>query len=149
MGQVRADAQGPEAQSRAGPRGPEARPLSPHLTIWRWHVTMAASILTRATGIALYAGALILAGWALALASGPETYATYKALLGSIPGKLVMFGLTVSVFYHLAAGVRHLVWDAGAGYHPKTADLTAAASIAFAVVASLAVWALAWRMGAL
>ncbi|MGZ8362334.1 MAG: succinate dehydrogenase, cytochrome b556 subunit [Caulobacteraceae bacterium] len=149
MGQVRADAQGPEAQSRASPRGADARPLSPHLTIWRWHVTMAASILTRATGIALYVGALVLAGWALALASGPDAYASYKAILGSIPGKLVMFGLTVSIFYHLAAGVRHLVWDAGTGYHPKIADLTAAASIAFSVVASLAVWALAWRMGAL
>jgi succinate dehydrogenase / fumarate reductase cytochrome b subunit len=128
--------------------GAAARPLSPHLQVWRWHVTMLCSILHRATGMALYAGALILAGWAMALASGPEAYLTYKALLGSLIGKLVLFGLTVSIFYHLASGVRHLVMDAGKGFQPRTADMTGAASIAFAVVASIAVWAIAHLMGA-
>ena len=149
MGQIRADAQGPEAQERAGPRGSEARPLSPHLTIWRWHLTMLCSILNRMTGIALYGGLLILAGWAVALASGPEAYGWYMGLLGSILGKIVLFGLTFSLLFHLAGGVRHLVWDAGYGYQPKIADLTGAAAIAFAVTATVAVWFLAWLMGAL
>ena len=65
------------------------RPLSPHLTIWRWHITMASSIAHRATGVALYVGALILAGWALSLAAGPAAYGDYMALLGSWLGKLV------------------------------------------------------------
>jgi succinate dehydrogenase / fumarate reductase, cytochrome b subunit len=149
MGQIRADAQGPEAQKRAGPRGPEARPMSPHLSIWRWHLTMFCSILNRMTGVALYGGLLILAAWAVALSSGPHAYALVMGLLGSILGKLVLLGLTFSLLFHLAGGIRHLVWDAGYGYAPKTADMTGAAAIAFAVVGTAAVWALAWSMGAL
>jgi succinate dehydrogenase / fumarate reductase cytochrome b subunit len=131
------------------PPGPTARPLSPHLQVWRWHITMLCSILHRATGIGLYVGSLILAGWAIALASGPEAYGDYKHLLGSLLGKLVLFGLTVSIFYHLASGVRHLVWDAGYGFERKTADLTSWICIGFAATASVVVWAIAASMGAL
>ena len=73
---------------------PRERPLSPHTTIWRWHLTMATSILHRASGCALYGGGLILAIWAMTLAAGPEAYGTFKAVMGSFPGKIVMFGLT-------------------------------------------------------
>ncbi len=125
--------------------GVRERPLSPYM-IWRWHVTMAASILHRATGVALYAGILIVAGWALALASGPEAYAAYMGLLGSIPGRIVVFGITVSVFFHLANGVRHLAWDLGQGFRPKTANTTAVIAYVFAVVAALAAWGLGYAM---
>jgi succinate dehydrogenase / fumarate reductase cytochrome b subunit len=135
---------------------PRERPLSPHLVSggpfalhWRWHITMFSSIAHRATGVALYAGALILAGWAVALAAGPEVYANYKALLGSPLGKLVFFGLTVSVFYHLASGVRHLFWDAGEGFELKTANMASVVIIAFAVAATFAVWVIAAMSGAL
>jgi succinate dehydrogenase / fumarate reductase cytochrome b subunit len=110
---------------------------------------MACSILTRATGVALYVGALVLAGWAFAIASGPDAYAEYMGVLGSIPGKVVLFGLTVSLFYHLAAGVRHLVWDSGHGFRPRTADMTGMMAIAFGLAAAVAVWILAAMMGAL
>lgn len=129
--------------------GAAARPLSPHLGIWRWHVTMFTSIAHRASGIGLYAGALILAGWCVALAMGPEAYQGYMAVLGSIPGKVVMFALTVALMYHLAAGVRHLVWDTGRGFQLKTADLWSWLCIAFAILGSVAVWAAAYAMGAL
>ena len=122
--------------------GAAARPLSPHVQVWRWHITMASSILHRATGSALYGGALILAGWAACLAAGPGPFAAYKGLLSSPLGKLVLFGLTFSIFFHLANGVRHLAWDVGEGFEPRTADMTAAAVIAFAVTASIAVWVL-------
>ena len=131
------------------PPGQAARPLSPHLQVWRWHITMFTSIAHRVTGVGLYGGALILAGWAMALAAGPEAYADYKALLGSLLGKLVLFGMTVSVFYHLAAGVRHLVWDAGKGFEIKTADTWSAAAIAFGVVAAVGVWIVAAMTGAI
>ena len=124
-------------------RGPADRPLSPHMSIWRWHVTMATSILHRATGVALYVGALIVAGWAVALASGPDAFDAYRALLGSPLGLFLLFGLTFSLFYHLANGVRHLVWDAGTGFDPKTADMTGWAAIAFAVVATVLIWLIA------
>jgi succinate dehydrogenase / fumarate reductase cytochrome b subunit len=136
---------------------PRERPVSPHLVtgglgsplLWRWHITMWTSILHRATGVALYGGGLIVAAWAISLAEGPDVYATFKGLLGSIPGKVVMFGLTVSVFYHLASGVRHLVWDSGRGFEIKAADAASAVIFAFTVAATLVVWGLAAMTGAL
>ncbi len=129
--------------------GARERPLSPHLLIWRWHVTMAMSIFTRVTGGALYAGIFLLAGWALALVSGKETYDLYMGLLGSFLGKLVLFGFTVAVFLHLAGGLRHLIWDLGKGYAKGEASASAWAAMAFAVVASVAVWVIAAMTGAL
>ena len=128
---------------------PRERPLSPHTTIWRWHLTMATSILHRASGCALYGGGLILAVWAMTLAAGPEAYATFKAVMGSFPGKIVMFGLTLATFYHLAKGIQHLIWDAGHGYNLKTATMGAIATIAFAIAATIAVWIIAAMTGAL
>ena len=107
------------------------------------------SILHRATGVALYVGALSAAAWAIALAQGPDAYAAFKALLGSWPGKVVMFGLTLSVFYHLANGVRHLVWDTGHGLDIKSANASAVVVFAFAAAATLAIWAIASQTGAL
>jgi succinate dehydrogenase / fumarate reductase, cytochrome b subunit len=128
-------------------KAPRERPMSPHLSVWRWHVTMATSIAHRATGVALYVGALIAAGWAIALAKGPEAYAGYQALLGSPLGLIVMFSLTVSFFYHLANGVRHLVWDAGHGFDLKSANASGAFVFIFAAVASVAAWVVAFMMG--
>lgn len=130
-------------------RTPRIPPTSPHLSVWRWHITMATSILHRVTGIVLYVGALIVAAWAIALAQGPERYAAFKALLGSLPGKVVMFGLTVCVFYHLANGVRHLVWDTGHGLDVKSANASAVMVFAFAAAATLAIWGIAGMTGAL
>jgi succinate dehydrogenase / fumarate reductase cytochrome b subunit len=138
-----------ETKGGAGGPGAAQRPLSPHLMAWRPHLTMVVSITHRFTGMALYGGALILAGWALALASGEEAFTAYRGLLGSPLGKLVLLGLTFSVFYHLAGGVRHLAWDLGYGFQPRTADTTAIAVIAFAVTATIAVWAVAALAGLL
>jgi succinate dehydrogenase / fumarate reductase cytochrome b subunit len=110
---------------------------------------MATSILHRVTGAGLYVGLLILAGWALALASGPDAYEGYAAMLGSIPGKIVLFGVTVSLFFHIANGLRHLVWDFGKGLSPHTANITAWIALAFAAVAAVGVWVLAALTGAL
>jgi succinate dehydrogenase / fumarate reductase cytochrome b subunit len=130
-------------------RAPRERPLSPHLQVWRWHITMWTSILHRVTGVALYVGALILTAWAVTLAAGPEAYMTFKALLGSPLGKLVMLGLTASALYHLANGVRHLFWDAGAGLDIKTANSSAVVVFAFTIVATVVVWVIAGMTGAL
>jgi succinate dehydrogenase / fumarate reductase cytochrome b subunit len=134
--------------SEARAKGAEARPLSPHLQVWRWHLTLLASIMHRGTGIVLYGAALIAAGWAAALASGPQAFECYRGLLGSPLGKLVLVGVTFSAFYHLANGVRHLFWDAGAGFAPRIANASAAGAIAFGVVATAAVWTVACLTGA-
>ena len=129
--------------------GVRERPLSPHLQVWRWHVTMLTSILHRVTGVGLYGAALLAAAWAVTLAAGPEAYGLYMGLLGSIPGKVLLFLATVALFYHLGNGVRHLVWDAGRGLDVKSANVSSAAVIAFGLVAAVAVWVVAGLMGAL
>ena len=137
------------SDAKAQPRGPQDRPMSPHLQVWRWHVTMLTSILHRGTGMALYVGVLILAGWVIALASGSDAFSTYRAFLGSPIGYLILFGLTVAFLYHLANGVRHLFWDSGKGFEPKTADMTGWAAIVFGVVAAVLIWIIAFLgMGA-
>lgn len=116
------------------------RPLSPHLQVWRWHVTMLGSILHRVTGSALVGGVILVALWLGTLAFGPEAYATFVTLAGSPLGLLVWFGLSLAAFYHLAAGVRHLIWDTGTGLTPRAANRLSSLSIAFAVVATIALW---------
>lgn len=125
----------------------DARPMSPHLQIWRWHATMAASILTRASGVALYGAALIAVWWAVALAMGPEAYGIFLAVGGSWIGKLALLGIALSFFYHLAAGVRHLVFDIGRGFSLPHANQTAWGAIVFAVVMTVVVAIVAWRAG--
>jgi succinate dehydrogenase / fumarate reductase cytochrome b subunit len=130
--------------AKAQARGPQDRPMSPHLQVWRWHVTMATSILHRATGMALYVGALIAAGWFIALAAGPDAFDGYRGFLGSPIGYLILFGLSFSLFYHLGNGIRHLVWDTGKGFEIKTADMSGWAAIVFAIVATVLIWVIAF-----
>ena len=91
----------------------DPRPLSPHLQIYRWQLTSVLSILHRMTGIALAVGAILFVSWIGAAADGPEPYAKMQWFLGSWIGLLLLFGWTLSLFYHLCNGIRHLVWDTG------------------------------------
>ena len=92
------------------------RPLSPHLQVYRWQITMVMSILHRATGIALVVGAFGLAWWLLAVAAGGQTYADASALVASPLGLIALFGFSLALVYHLLNGLRHLLWDAGWGF---------------------------------
>lgn len=120
---------------------PIVRPLSPHLQVWRWHVTMLGSILHRVSGVGLYIGAIAVVGWLAALAAGPEVYTRFVTYAASPLGLVVWFGFSACVFYHLASGLRHLLWDTGAGLSPKTASALSTLSIWFAVIATVAFWA--------
>jgi succinate dehydrogenase / fumarate reductase cytochrome b subunit len=117
-----------------------ARPLSPHLQIYRWSWTMAMSILHRATGVALYAGTLLLAVWLLAAASGQASFETAQAVAGSWFGRLVLFGYTFALMHHMMGGLRHFVWDLGKGY---SADQRMALA-RFTLFASLPLTVLIW-----
>jgi succinate dehydrogenase / fumarate reductase cytochrome b subunit len=115
-------------------RRPYGRPLSPHLQIYRWPITMAASITHRATGIALAAGFVLLAWWLIATAMGPDAYEIFARLAGNIVGEIILFGFLWSLSYHLLNGIRHLVWDIGYGFRVPTAQLTAALVFVFSLL---------------
>ncbi len=118
------------------------RPLSPHLTIWRWGPHMLVSILHRATGGALaVAGGIGFIWWLAAAASGPVAYADFLKVATSWFGYLVAIGLTWSFFQHMFTGLRHFVMDTGAGYDLKTNRLGAIATVAGSVIVTLLIWA--------
>ncbi len=89
------------------------RPLSPHLQVYRPQFTSLLSITHRMTGLALVVGSLLLLYWLVAIASGAAAYDTAQGLIGSVLGRLLLFGWSVALFYHLFNGIRHLCWDAG------------------------------------
>jgi succinate dehydrogenase / fumarate reductase cytochrome b subunit len=123
------------------------RPLSPHLQIWRFHITMLGSILNRVAAGALSFGALFVAAWLAALAFGPEAYADFVGVMGSPIGLLIWFGLTLAGAYHLTAGVRHLIWDTGAGLAPKTSETLTWISIVAALILAVGFWAALFASG--
>ncbi len=123
----------------AGTKTNTTRPLSPHLQVWRWHVTMATSIFHRASGVALYVGALGVAVWLMAAAAGPGPYGVVQGVINSPIGFLAMIAFTLAATYHLANGIRHLVWDTGKGLEPKAANASGWFVIGFAVVATAAI----------
>src|SRR5579871_6009078 len=102
----------------------DKRPLSPHLGVYRWQITMTMSILHRATGVALAVGSLALIYWLVAAAMGPDAYADAQALFATGLGQFLLWGWTFSLFYHLCNGIRHLAWDAGWGFEIKTVYIT-------------------------
>jgi succinate dehydrogenase / fumarate reductase, cytochrome b subunit len=116
------------------------RPLSPHLQIYRWYFTMALSIAHRITGLGLALGLLLLTWWLLALASGPEAFATVHGLMDSWFGALILFLYTLTLFYHMGNGIRHLVWDFGYGFDPQVARASGAAVLAFAGGMTVLTW---------
>jgi succinate dehydrogenase / fumarate reductase cytochrome b subunit len=118
----------------------DTRPMSPHTSIWKWHLTMAASILHRVTGVGNYIGIFLVVAWLFATAVGPDYYEPLSGLIGTIWGQLILFGFTLSVSYHVLNGARHLVMDAGKGYKPKFASFTAALVFVLALALAVGVW---------
>lgn len=117
------------------------RPLSPHLSVYRWGPHMTVSILHRATGDGLaIVGGIGLVWWLFAAASGPEAYATFLSVATSWIGYVVLIGLTWAFFEHLFSGLRHLVLDTGAGYELKTNRLWATVVPIAAIVVTAAIW---------
>jgi succinate dehydrogenase / fumarate reductase cytochrome b subunit len=125
-----------------------SRPLSPHLFFYRFAYTMATSIFHRATGMALSLGLLLLVAWLAALASGPEAYARFVACADGWLFRLVAALALIAFCYHLANGIRHLLWDAGVGLERRQARLSARLVAVFTVImAALLVFLLLGRGG--
>ncbi len=115
------------------------RPLSPHLQVYRPQLTSVMSILHRITGVALAAGLLLLVCWLLAIASGAAFYDAVQAFKAHWIGRILLFGWSFALFYHLCNGIRHLAWDVGRGYELEDAYrsgwLVAAASVVLTILA--------------
>lgn len=116
------------------------RPLSPHLQIYRWYLTMALSIAHRASGVALSAGLLFLTWWLVALADGEQSFARVEWWKDSFLGVLFLFGMTLALTYHLGNGIRHLIWDMGYGFEPEVAKMSGMAVLAFTGAATILIW---------
>lgn len=117
------------------------RPLSPHLSIWKWRVHMTVSILHRVTGNAMAFGAVVLfLWWLVAAATGPEAYAMFMNVATGWFGLLVAFGLTWTFFQHMCSGIRHLILDTGQGYELATNKAMATATLLVAVALTILTW---------
>ena len=119
------------------------RPLSPHLQVYRWQLTMVMSILHRATGVALSFGALGLAVWLVALAGDAQGYAAFMAIARSLPGQALLFVFAAALVYHLLNGLRHLAWDAGWGLEIPEVYRSGYTVAALTVLVTAALWWLA------
>ena len=118
-----------------------ARPLSPHLTVYRWPITMTMSILHRITGGALYVGTVLVAWWLIAAATSERQFGIVDWLVQSWFGKLVLIGYTWAMFHHMLGGVRHLIWDTGAALEKHTASKLGWATLIGSIVLTIVVWA--------
>ena len=123
------------------------RPLSPHLQTYRWTLTMALSIVHRATGVALYAGTLLLVWWLIAAASGPASYAHVQAFTGSFIGRFIAFGYTWALMHHMLSGVRHLVWDLGYGFKAAEREWLTWAALIGGITLTVLLWIAAYTLG--
>ena len=123
------------------------RPLSPHLDIYRFTLTMAMSITHRIAGVGLYIGVLLMAWFLLAASVDAPTYAVFSAFINSIIGRLVLFGFTWALFHHLCGGVRHILMETGGyGLDDPQREQFAAAHLAGGIVLTILVWILGYAV---
>jgi succinate dehydrogenase / fumarate reductase cytochrome b subunit len=121
----------------------DTRPLSPHLQVYRWQVTMFLSILHRVTGFGLAAGALLVTWCLMAAVAGPDQFQHFHAFTQTLIGKLMLLGWTWAFVFHFLNGIRHLVWDTGRGFAVKQAANSAWFVLIASVAGTLLIWWLA------
>jgi succinate dehydrogenase / fumarate reductase, cytochrome b subunit len=117
-----------------------ARPLSPHLQVYKLTLSFVMSGFHRISGFALYFGVLLIAWWLIAAASGPNAYANVEWFMGSLIGRLVLFGYTWALLHHMLGGIRHLIWDTIHGFEPAERELLALATLVGSISLTLILW---------
>lgn len=131
----------------AGSQWTDPRPMSPHLSVWKWHWTMATSIFHRVTGVGNYLGALLVSTWVISLAAGPEAYAFVEGIMLSPVGQVLLFFWLLSLVFHLVNGIRFLIWDGPkAGFEPRTASAVSVFNICIAIVVAATIWSVATNL---
>jgi succinate dehydrogenase / fumarate reductase cytochrome b subunit len=123
-----------------------SRPLSPHLSVYKFTITMAMSIVHRISGGALYVGVLLLAWFLIAASADAATFGVFSAFINSIIGQLILFGFTWALFHHLLGGVRHLLWDTGYGMDEPLRDQLAWATLIGGFALTILIWAIGYAV---
>jgi succinate dehydrogenase / fumarate reductase cytochrome b subunit len=116
------------------------RPLSPHIQVYRWQLTMSMSILHRISGAALAGGLFAFTWMMVAAATGPDAWATFAGVAQSLIGRIAIFGWVAAAYYHLCNGIRHLVWDTGHLFRIENAYLGGYIALAVAAFMTVMTW---------
>ena len=116
------------------------RPLSPHIQVYRWPLSMALSILHRVSGVALGVGTLLLTWWLVAAAAPDDVFEQAQWFMGSAIGLILLFGWSLALIFHFFSGLRHLVWDAGIGYDPPAYNQSGWGVIIATAIFTVVVW---------
>ncbi|MGE0222304.1 MAG: succinate dehydrogenase, cytochrome b556 subunit [Acetobacteraceae bacterium] len=123
------------------------RPLSPHVQVYRWPLSMALSIAHRISGVGVGIGTLLLTWWLVAAASSDNAFATVQSFLGSVIGVLMLLAWVAALMFHMFSGIRHLIWDAGYGFDARQYNTSGWAVVIATVVSTVLIWVvglLAW-----
>tara|TARA_Y100000590_G_scaffold345212_1_gene394861 strand:+ start:28 stop:414 length:387 start_codon:yes stop_codon:yes gene_type:complete len=115
-------------------------PLSPHLQIYRWHISSLLSITHRISGVINLMGLILIFFWLLFLSFGDNNYELFLLIINSFVGKFILIGLTWSMSFHILSGIRHLAWDLGFGFEIKTANISGIIVIIFSLTLTIIFW---------
>ena len=118
-------------------------PLSPHLQIYRWHISSLLSITHRISGVINLFSLILIFFWLLFLSLGENNYESFLLAINSFIGKFFLIGFTWSMSFHLLSGIRHLIWDFGYGFEIKTANISGI----IVIISSLILTVVFWLMG--
>ena len=118
-------------------------PLSPHIQIYRWHISSLLSITHRISGVINLLSLILIFFWLLVLSQGENGYEIFLIIMNSFFGKFILIGFTWSMSFHLLSGIRHLFWDMGYGFEIKTANISGITVIIFSLILTIIFWLLA------
>ena len=115
-------------------------PLSPHLQIYRWHISSLLSITHRISGVVNFIALILIFFWLIALSLGENNYESFLLMINSFFGKFILIGFTWSMSFHVLSGIRHLVWDMGYGFEIKTANFSGIVVIISSLLLTIIFW---------
>jgi len=115
-------------------------PLSPHLQIYRWHISSLLSITHRISGVINLLALILIFFWLIVLSFGESNYELFLLIINSFFGKFILIGFTWSMSFHILSGIRHLVWDLGYGFEIKTANISGIIVIICSLVLTIIFW---------
>ena len=118
-------------------------PLSPHLQIYRWHISSLLSITHRISGIINLIALILIFFWLIVLSFGESNYELFLLTINSFFGKFILIGFTWSMSFHLLSGIRHLAWDLGYGFEIKTANISGIIVILLSLILTIVFWLVA------